>query len=213
MTSAEKIAIIGQGGAIMVALIGGIAMIAKAIIELRNYRERKRIENVDTFEARVAKDEIITKLCDTIRSKVQADRVSVWLAHNGGHYLNGEGMKKLSMLTESIGPDQVPALKDMQNVPAQVFLRNLVRLIEPGNDYIFEVDESRYNDALKFFNEKYAVMSSAIFKIKDEAGHFIGCVAIGFSTYTQLQGQHVDYVRAQMPIFSQTIIPAWYARK
>lgn len=178
----------------LTTLITAIGIIASPLLVLwyKRYLDmRDKIpHNVTTA---VEKNKRLDALCSDLQDKLRAQRVVVWLFHNGGYYYTGEPIQKLSVICEKNDDDVEPIIHISQNQPISIFQRNLEKLTE--NDYFYEYNEQQYKDSLSVLNNLYGIISSGIFKLKNKEGYFAGVLCIGYNRHHAITSGEVEIIK------------------
>lgn len=141
----------------------------------------------------VEKNKRLDTLCDTIQQRLSAQRVTVWLFHNGGYYYTGDAIQKLSIICEKNAEGVDPIIHIFQNQPISIFQRNLEKLAV--NDYFYEYNELQYKDSLSVLNNLYGIISSGIFKLKNKEGYFAGVLCIGYNRHHAITSGEVETIK------------------
>lgn len=171
---------------IMVAIIPVITILLKRYLDKKD----KIPHNVSNA---VEKNKRLDGLCADLLTRLQAQRVNVWLFHNGGYYYTGEPIQKLSIICEKNDDGVEPVIHLFQNQPMAIFQRNLEKLI--SNDWFSEYNELKYNDSMAVINSLYHIVSSGLFKLKNKEGYFAGILAIGYSHQHAITAGDVELIK------------------
>ena len=155
-----------------------VASIPVITILVKRYLDKKDKIPHNVSNA-VEKNKRLDSLCSELLHRLQAQRVNVWLFHNGGYYYTGEPIQKLSIICEKNDDGVEPVIHLFQNQPMAIFQRNLEKLI--SNDWFSEYNELQYKDSMAVINSLYHIVSSGLFKLKNKEGYFAGILAIGYS--------------------------------
>lgn len=141
----------------------------------------------------VEKNRRLESICEEIMTKLGAQRVTVWLFHNGGYYYTGEPIQKLSIICEKNEEHAVPIIHIFQNQPISIFQRNLEKLT--SNDFSYEYNNFQYKDSLAVLDTLYGIASSALFKLKNKESYFSGILSIGYSTHHTVTNGEIETVK------------------
>ena len=178
----------------LIAFLTPVVMLATPIATLwwKRYLDRKD-KTPHSVSLAVEKNKRLQELCRTIQVKLGAQRVNVWLFHNGGYFYTGEPIQKLSMICEQNADGVEPVIHKFQAQPLSVYQRNLEKLME--NDYFYEYNELQYKDSLAILNQLYAITSSALFKLYNKEKYFSGILAIGYDHHHNIMSSEVEAVK------------------
>ena len=169
-----------------------VASIPIVTILLKRYLDKKDKQPHNVSVA-VEKNKRLDGLCADLIAKLGAQRVNVWLFHNGGYYYTGEPIQKLSIISETnaTGVDAIMHL--FQNQPIGLFQRNLEKLIDA--EYFQEYNELKYKDSLAVINNLYSIVSSAVFKLRNREGYFAGILAIAYNNQHTMTPGEIETVK------------------
>lgn len=170
----------------------GIASIPIITLLLKRYLDKKDKVPHNVSNA-VEKNKRLDGLCADLLVRLQAQRVNVWLFHNGGYYYTGEPIQKLSIICEKNEDTMDPVIHLFQNQPIAIFQRNLEKLI--SNDWFSEYNELQYKDSMAVINSLYKIVSSGLFKLKNKEGYFAGILAIGYSHQHAITAGDVELIK------------------
>ena len=159
------------------------------------YKERldKKAKKPHSVAVAVEKTARLETLCLKLLDRLGAQRVNVWLFHNGGYYYTGEPIQKLSIVCEKNEMGMESIIHIFQNQPISIFQRNLAKLKD--NDYFYEYNELQYKDSLALLNTLYGIVSSGLFKLRNKDNYFAGILAIGYSNHHAVTGGEVEIIK------------------
>ena len=135
----------------------------------------------------------LSDYAQNLLKKLGAQRVNIWLFHNGGYCYTGEPIQKLSVICESNDEGVEPVMHIFQNQPIGIFQRNLEKLSK--NDYFYEYNELQHKDSLAAINLLYKIVSSGLFKLKNKEGYFAGVLAIGYDHHHAITSGEVEIIK------------------
>lgn len=202
------IAIIGVLGTAIAASIkfGSDYVIKKMEIKEKEKHDNHLKNNLAQLEQDINNHSKINELCDDIHSYIGANRVNIWMFHNGGYYYTGSPIQRLTMVAGNAEVLQEDLKQRFSNLPIGVFARNLQKLID--NDYIHEKNELMYQDPLAIINMQYHIVSSALFKLKSmDEQDWIGILAIGWEEHKQLNIDEVNFIKTKLDNISILLSP------
>ncbi len=169
-----------------------VASIPIVTILLKRYLDKKDKIPHNVSNA-VEKNKRLDSLCSELLHRLQAQRVNVWLFHNGGYYYTGEPIQKLSIICEKNDDGVEPVIHLFQNQPMAIFQRNLEKLL--SNDWFSEYNELQYKDSMAVINSLYHIVSSGLFKLKNKEGYFAGILAIGYNHQHAITAGDVELIK------------------
>jgi len=173
-----------------IALLAPVVMLATPLATLWWKRVLDKKDKLPhNISIAVAKNKRLEDLCHTLQVKLDAQRVAVWLFHNGGYFYTHDPIQKLTMVCEQNAEGIEPVLHKFQAQPISIFQRNLEKLAD--NKYFFEYNELQYNDSLSVLNQMYQITSSAFFKLRNKEDYFAGILAIGYDHHHNIDSSEV----------------------
>lgn len=152
---------------VLVAIMSGVTSIlvilSQALVEYVKRIKHTQKEGVSE-DFTLAKLELQAK-AHALREKIDCQRVSVCLFHNGGNYFTGESIKKMSIVVEVVDNESTtkPTKNEVQNVPIADYIRNIYPLF--NQDFVFEKNTSKVGDTLSLIHESLNIKSCLIFPI------------------------------------------------
>lgn len=178
----------------LIALMIPLCAVATPIATLW-YKQRldKKDKKPHSVSVAVEKTARLETLCLKLMERLGAQRVNVWLFHNGGYYYTGEPIQKLSIVCEKNEQGMESIIHIFQNQPISIFQRNLAKLKD--NDYFYEYNELQYNDSLAVLNSLYEIVSSGLFKLRNKDNYFAGILAIGYHNHHAVTGGEVEIIK------------------
>ena len=195
-------------GAIVAALIkfGSDYIIKKIEIKERQKHEEHLKNNLAQLEQDITNHSKIDEVCDDIQDYIKANKVNVWMFHNGGYYYTGSPIQRLSMVA-GVAEGMADDVKQrFTNLPIGIFSRNLSKLLEV--DYVHEKNELMYQDPLAIINLQYGIISSALFKLKSvNEQDWIGILAIGWEEHKQMSDDDVNFVKTKLDNITRLLTP------
>lgn len=187
---------------IIAAFITGVAG-PVVVILLKNYISKRRHLKVDAVQDAIQVSNIVNTKLEAILDESDADRACIMQFHNGGHfYPTGKSMAKFSMLYETVTPNAKSIQSNFQNVPVNLFCKQLNFVLE--NDYLEIID---YQDREKSFGlENIAEVTNSkstyFFAIKTFDDKFVGILGLGYTNkvvqLTQNEISHLQIQAAQL---------------
>lgn len=195
-------------GAIVAALIkfGSDYIIKKIEIKERQKHEEHLKNNLAQLEQDITNHSKIDEVCDDIQDYIKANKVNVWMFHNGGYYYTGSPIQRLSMVAGNAEILQGDIKQRFTNLPIGIFARNLEKLIIA--DYVHEKNELMYQDPLAIINMQYNIVSSALFKLKSvNEQDWIGILAIGWEEHKQMSDDDVNFVKTKLDNITRLLTP------
>ena len=195
-------------GAIVAALIkfGSDYIIKKIEIKEKQKHEEHLKNNLAQLEQDITNHSKIDEVCDDIQDYIKANKVNVWMFHNGGYYYTGSPIQRLSMVA-GVAEGMADDVKQrFTNLPIGIFSRNLSKLLEV--DYVHEKNELMYQDPLAIINLQYGIISSALFKLKSvNEQDWIGILAIGWEEHKQMSDDDVNFVKTKLDNITRLLTP------
>lgn len=178
----------------VIALMIPLCAVATPVVTLW-YKQRldKKDKKPHSVAVAVEKTARLEALCLRLMERLGAQRVNVWLFHNGGYYYTGEPIQKLSMVCEKNEEGMESIIHIFQNQPISIFQRNLAKLKD--NEYFYEYNEMQYKDSLAVLNNLYDIVSSGLFKLKNKDNYFAGILAIGYNNHHAVTGGEVEIIK------------------
>ena len=161
---------------IVVAIIAAMTPIITLITQ-RYFAKKDKMPHSITNA--VVKNQRLEALCNDLMTRLQPNRITVSLFHNGGYYYTGAPIQKLSVVCEKNAEGVENIMHLFQNFSISIFQRNLEKLI--ANDEYYEYNELQYNDSAAVINKMYDVASYGMFKLRNNEGYFCGILAIAYS--------------------------------
>ena len=165
-----------------VALITGV--ISPIVIQVTKFylnllrdpkldRRSSEIINVLKLEEKIS-----TKL-ESIKNRINADRVYIFEFHNGGHTYTGKGIQKLSETYEVTNKGVSVESVNTQNLPTSLFSSLLLSISREGHFYIKDV---KMNDSqaptFREFISNRGVKSFVGFAIKNIENNLVGILGV-----------------------------------
>ena len=117
-------------------IILGIGAILLAIIKVYK-NAKKEVESIPKkVKKQVSVDTEITDAMESLKERLNADRVQVYDFHNGGHYSNGRSALKVSCSYEVCRTGIAPKQAMLQSIPISCISKFVNKIL---NDETFEV--------------------------------------------------------------------------
>ena len=135
----------------------------------------EQIKSVDAINEKIYQES--TNLLQALG----ADRVYIFLYHNGGVSTSGLSFQKMSCVCEVVGQGILPLINERQNLHRTSYVRVCERLARegfvaaPNTDYLKQLDSFLYNESLE--RRSY---SSYFDALRDVSGMVVGALCVDF---------------------------------
>lgn len=149
-------------------------------------------------------EDLLQPLLDSIQSEMKASRVGFWEGKNGMNTLSGYHIKTLNLMVESNASNVDLVKQEMQDIPAEIFKRNMKLLAASPTEYIIS-QEDQNNDDLANINQGYGISTLITFKIYTKFHRWTSLVTIGFDKPTELSHLDLSWLTVQVSRISQVL--------
>lgn len=162
----------------------GVLTILSAIGWVGNFlkKRQKDTQSVSkTIEKQCLIDEIILSKMEEVKEYYNADRVHFYDFHNGIHYSNGRGAKKLSCTYEKVrfGIEPIKRImKDIETSDIPVFLNKLFNECRFGIKNVEELKEEQ--DMMYLYMKRSGVKSFYVVAVKNQFNEPIGFIMLQY---------------------------------
>lgn len=133
-------------------------------IWFKDYLDNKKKEKLKPSLSDKDYYDEIQPLLENIKEEFDADSVCLWEGSNGETTLSGFHKKKLSIVLEVVSNTEHCAMQDMENIPVNMFKRQLNELRDSSTDYIVSYEDEK-DDELSELYKSYNIRTIAVFKI------------------------------------------------
>jgi hypothetical protein len=202
------VAIFGAVATVFAALFASLFPFLNSVIskkmELREKQQAAVLkkQNTEAIPETISRTNEVENILHQISDKVRCIRCNIWLFHNGGYYYTGTGIQRISMVCD-VGGSKEERLR-FQAMPLSIFARNMGKLLK--EDYVHEKNELAYSDALGIINQSSAVVSSALFKLRDKTNtDWVGILEMGWEDHNELSTSDVEYIKQMLHSISVLI--------
>lgn len=151
-------------------------------------KEKKRKEDEQISSSDVDSMCEIQEFLESIREKLNLDRVAIYQFHNGGKFFNGIAMKKFSLTYESISPGIARIKEDTQNVFVTEH-PNLMRHLN-SKDFFFVKGDDPALDYMRTKIEELGILQLITIPMRSLNGALLGFIQCS----TIKQEIEIDYM-------------------
>lgn len=159
----------------LITTIGSI-VVAIITVAVKNRMDVNKAKNTKEIEETIKESDLeemvlLQDWLESIRTKYEFDRVSLFQFHNGGKFFQGRSMKKFSMTFEAVAPGYEKIKRTQQNILASEYPRWISDMIKFN---CFETVVSQMDPRDKHEVEMFGIqqfVTTPIFCIK---GHLVG---------------------------------------
>jgi len=142
---AETITQLFQIGIAFAAILGGFVYGFKKLIELLKKKKNKKTEDKFTFV-----NMKVWQLINNLRDTVKASRISLVQFHNGGKFVDGSSMRRMSISHQSCDPKIPSTMQFRQDTLVSRFIE-IIEMLQKNNPAISTVCKMTESNTKKFY--------------------------------------------------------------
>ena len=181
---------------IIAAFVTASAMIIAAIIKVySDHLKRKKHKEKQLTKNEAEINQNIQNQTEILRNKLNADRVCVYLFHNGGNFLlNNRSMKKFSLYFESgvAGIERI-ANKE-QSRPISTLAFSIEKMFQ--DNFFMVPDTKEKGDAFNYQLQQEGILSYYNIPIFGIEGYMVGFVSIHYvRNKRELNNEEIEDIR------------------
>lgn len=132
------------------------------------------LKEPSSTQMEIASDKQIHEKLNKLRYDSDACRTKLFQFHNGGYFMGGKSVKKMSMTHESCHPGMVPTFKGSTDMMLSLFV-NLMELSH-ANKPALVTTGSLPDCFFKSYLQSNHVLMFSVLPVRDTKGDEIGCV-------------------------------------
>lgn len=178
-------------GIAITAVFGGIVMSYNFIKSRFNKTKETKEEVFDIGSTKETKQNQIHEMLSSLRIYTNSDRAQIGQFHNGGKFLDGAAMKKISISHESCSPGISMEFYQLQGVLATLFW-DMIELIKENNSRIRFTESLPDETILKTYNESKNIKAFSILPVRKQTGLIFGFIRIEWNDIHQLPDNYED---------------------